>query len=72
MSSGRNGSPPGQPRLKGPPIMVFIVAAFLLLGLLVGTAAHIPVPATLAAAAVIAAWLLTFVVRERKHRRQGS
>jgi putative effector of murein hydrolase LrgA (UPF0299 family) len=52
--------------------MVFIVAAFLLLGLLVGTAAHIPVPATLAAAAVIAAWLLIFAVRERKHRRQGS
>lgn len=52
--------------------MIFIVAAFLLLGLLVGTAAHIPVPATLAAAAAIGAWLLIFAVRERKHRRQGS
>lgn len=52
--------------------MLFIVAAFLLLGLLVGTAAHIPLPATLAAAAVISAWLLIFAVRERKHHRQGS
>lgn len=52
--------------------MLFFVAAFLLLGLLVGTAAHIPLPATLAAAAVIAAWLLIFAVRERKHHRQGS
>ncbi|SCK37142.1 hypothetical protein [Streptomyces sp. WMMB 322] len=52
--------------------MIFIVAAFLLLGLLVGTAAHIPVPATLAAAAAIGTWLLIFAVRERKHHRQGS
>jgi len=52
--------------------MIFIVAAFLLLGLLVGTAAHIPLPATLAAAAVIGAWLLIFAVRELKHHRQGS
>lgn len=52
--------------------MLFIVAAFLLLGLLVGTAAHIPLPATLAAAAVICGWLLIFAVRERKHHRQGS
>ncbi|WP_171904129.1 hypothetical protein [Streptomyces abyssalis] len=52
--------------------MLFIVAAFLLLGLLVGTAAHIPVPATLAAAAAIGAWLLVFAIRERKHHRQGS
>ena len=52
--------------------MIFIVAAFLLLGLLVGTAAHIPLPATVAAATVIGAWLLIFAVRERKHHRQGS
>lgn len=52
--------------------MIFIVAAFLLLGILVGTAAHIPLPATLAAAAVIGAWLLIFAVREHKHQRQGS
>ncbi|NLU73059.1 hypothetical protein HCC61_10275 [Streptomyces sp. HNM0575] len=52
--------------------MLFIVAAFLLLGFLVGTAAHIPLPATLAAAAAIGAWLLVFAVRERKHHRAGS
>jgi putative effector of murein hydrolase LrgA (UPF0299 family) len=49
--------------------MIFLVAAFLLLGLLVGTAAHIPLPATLAAAVVIGAWLLVFAARERKHHR---
>lgn len=48
--------------------MIFIIAAFLLLGCLVGTAAHIPVAATAVAAAGIAAWLLIFAVRERKHR----
>lgn len=52
--------------------MIFLVAAFLLLGLVVGTAAYIPLPATLAAAAVIGTWLLVFAVRERKHHRQGS
>jgi hypothetical protein len=52
--------------------MLFIVAAFLLLGVLVGTAAHIPLSASLAAAAVIGAWLLVFAVRERRHHRQGS
>ncbi|WP_197348724.1 hypothetical protein [Streptomyces bathyalis] len=51
--------------------MLFLVAAFLLLGLLVGTAAHIPVPATFAAAAVIGTWLLIFAVRERRHHSHG-
>ncbi|GAB2818283.1 hypothetical protein ACWGJ2_33320 [Streptomyces sp. NPDC054796] len=51
--------------------MIFLVAAFLLLGLLVGTAAHIPVTATVVAATVIGCWLLVFAFRERK-RRQGS
>lgn len=50
--------------------MIFIVAAFLLLGLLVGTAAHLPLPATLAAGAVITAWLLVFAVRERRANRR--
>jgi hypothetical protein len=52
--------------------MIFLVAAFLLLGILVGTAAHIPVTATLAAATAIGVWLLVFAVPERKTRRQGS
>lgn len=52
--------------------MIFLVAAFLLLGVLVGPAAHLPTSATLAAAAVIGVWLLVFAVRERRHHRQGS
>lgn len=53
--------------------MIFLVAAFLLLGVLVGPAAHLPLGVTLAAATVISAWLLIFAVRETAHRhRQGS
>lgn len=53
--------------------MIFLVAAFLLLGVLVGPPAHLPPPVTLGAAAVIAVWLLVFTVRERNRRhRHGS
>ncbi|GAB2619448.1 hypothetical protein GCM10027168_59500 [Streptomyces capparidis] len=45
--------------------MLFLVAALLLLGILVGAAAHLPLSVTLVAAAVIAGWLLAFGVRER-------
>jgi uncharacterized membrane protein len=45
--------------------MLFIVAALALMGILMGTAAHIPLPLFLAAATVITAWLLLFFVRER-------
>ncbi|WP_181160551.1 hypothetical protein [Streptomyces solincola] len=48
--------------------MLFIVAALLLLGVVIGTAAHVPLPVTLVAAAVIGAWLLVFALRERQHR----
>ncbi|WP_369201197.1 hypothetical protein [Streptomyces sp. PU-14G] len=48
--------------------MLFLVAAFLLLGVLVGPPAHLPPAVSLTAAAAIAAWLLVFAVRER-HRR---
>ncbi|CAM3490738.1 hypothetical protein ACH4LN_19110 [Streptomyces albus] len=53
--------------------MLFLVAAFLLLGVLVGPPAQLPPAVTLTAAAAIAAWLLVFAVRERnrRHRRQG-
>ncbi|MDC7338511.1 hypothetical protein [Streptomyces lydicus] len=49
-------------------IMLFLVAALLLMGIALGTAAHLPVPVTLLAAAVIAGWLLVFFLRERRHR----
>ncbi|MFG3257903.1 hypothetical protein [Streptomyces sp. NPDC048172] len=53
--------------------MLFLVAAFLLLGILVGPPAHLPPPVTATAGAAIAAWLLVFAVRERNRRhRQRS
>lgn len=53
--------------------MLFLVAAFLLLGVLVGPPAHLPPAVSLTAAAAIAAWLLVFTVRERHRRhRKGS
>ncbi|MFI5523982.1 hypothetical protein [Streptomyces platensis] len=51
-------------------IMLFLVAALLLMGILLGTAAHLPVPVTLVAAAVIAGWLLAFFLRERRHHHE--
>ncbi|MEU5209565.1 hypothetical protein [Streptomyces sp. NPDC020742] len=48
--------------------MLFLVAALLLMGIALGTAAHLPLPVTLVAAAVIGGWLLVFFVRERRHQ----
>ncbi|MGW2780175.1 hypothetical protein ACWC3X_02805 [Streptomyces populi] len=50
--------------------MLFLVAAFLLLGVVVGAAAHLPLPVTLAAAAAIGCWLLVYGLR--KHRPDGD
>ncbi|MFJ7208918.1 hypothetical protein ACIQWR_35980 [Streptomyces sp. NPDC098789] len=57
--------------------MLFLVAALLLLGILLGTVAHVPAAVSLVATAVIAIWLTVFAVRERTGRhhrvdRQGS
>ncbi|GAA0339927.1 hypothetical protein QZH56_21275 [Streptomyces olivoreticuli] len=49
--------------------MIFLIAAVLLLGVLVGAAAHTPLPLLLPAAGAIAAWLLVFAVRERTRER---
>ncbi|MEY9994485.1 hypothetical protein ABIE67_006517 [Streptomyces sp. V4I8] len=55
---------------EGDPIpMLFLVAALLLLGVLLGTVAHAPLAFTVVAAAVIAAWLGIFAARERRARR---
>ncbi|MFE9334478.1 hypothetical protein [Streptomyces sp. NPDC006925] len=53
--------------------MIFLVAAFLLLGVLVGPPAQLPPEVTVPAAAVIAAWLLVFTARERirRHRQRS-
>ncbi|MEV0368373.1 hypothetical protein AB0I10_00820 [Streptomyces sp. NPDC050636] len=52
--------------------MLFLVAALLLMGIMLGTAAHLPLPLTLIAAAVIACWLLVFSLRERRHNTEGA
>ncbi|MEV6960873.1 hypothetical protein AB0M97_17090 [Streptomyces sp. NPDC051207] len=51
--------------------MVFLVAALLLFGAVLGTVAHAPVSFSLVAAVVIAAWLGVFALRERHARRRG-
>ncbi|WP_030676304.1 hypothetical protein [Streptomyces sp. NRRL B-1347] len=48
--------------------MLFLVAALLLLGVAMGTVAHVPLPVTFVMAAVIGLWLLVFAVRERRAR----
>jgi hypothetical protein len=51
--------------------MLFLVAALLLLGTVLGTVAHAPPALTLTAAAVIAGWLAVFALRERYGRRRA-
>ncbi|WNF29751.1 hypothetical protein RI138_24580 [Streptomyces sp. C11-1] len=51
--------------------MLFLVVALLLLGVVLGAVAHLPLPLSLAAATAIGCWLLVFAVRERLARRTG-
>ncbi|MGW2814758.1 hypothetical protein [Streptomyces sp. NPDC001415] len=51
--------------------MLFFVAALLLLGVVLGSAAHLPLPVTLAVAGVIGVWLIVFAARERFSHRKG-
>ncbi|MER5210639.1 hypothetical protein ABT063_08680 [Streptomyces sp. NPDC002838] len=51
--------------------MLFLVAALLMLGVVLGTVAHAPLGFTAVAAAVIAVWLGIFAIRERHGRRSG-
>ncbi|MGW6688012.1 hypothetical protein [Streptomyces sp. NPDC054961] len=48
--------------------MLFLVAAFMLMGILLGTVAHVPTTVSLVATAAISAWLMVFAVRERAGR----
>ncbi|MEU9981135.1 hypothetical protein [Streptomyces sp. NPDC050856] len=50
--------------------MLFVVAALLVLGVVLGAVAHVPVPVSVVAAAAIGAWLLVFAVRERHTTRK--
>jgi Flp pilus assembly protein TadB len=50
--------------------MLFLVAALMLLGVVLGTVAHAPLSFTAVAAVVIATWLGVFAIRERHARRR--
>jgi uncharacterized integral membrane protein len=52
--------------------MLILVAALLLMGVVLGSVAHAPLPLTLLAAVVIGVWLVVFAVRERHSRRRHT
>ncbi|MFI9390476.1 hypothetical protein [Streptomyces bauhiniae] len=52
--------------------MLFLVAALMLLGVALGTVAHVPVGVSVAGAAFIGVWLVVFAVRERHGRRRTT
>ncbi|MFE2579067.1 hypothetical protein [Streptomyces sp. NPDC059378] len=52
--------------------MLFLVAALLLLGVVMGTVAHAPLTFTAAVAVIVAAWLGIFALRELHGRRRAS
>ncbi|MCW8096489.1 MULTISPECIES: hypothetical protein [Streptomyces] len=52
--------------------MILLVVAVLLLAVLIGSAAYLPLPVTLVAGAAIAVWLAVFAVRERRRHGSGS
>ncbi|MFI6209648.1 hypothetical protein ACIBAI_25210 [Streptomyces sp. NPDC051041] len=58
--------------MLGDPAMLFLVAALLLLGVLLGTVAHAPLGLSAALGLVIAVWLGVFALRERRGRRRGT
>lgn len=55
-----------------PHLMIFLVAALLLLGVLLGTVAHAPLSVSLVAGSAIGLWLAVFAVRERHARRRQN
>lgn len=53
--------------------MLFLAVAFLILAVVIGSAAYLPWPLTLVSGVVIALWLTVFAVRERRrHDRTGK
>ncbi|MGW3286532.1 hypothetical protein ACWDR3_18035 [Streptomyces sp. NPDC001002] len=52
--------------------MLFLVAALMLLGVVLGTVAHAPLALSAAVAVGIAVWLGIFALRERHGRRHSS
>ncbi|SDE19514.1 hypothetical protein [Streptomyces prasinopilosus] len=53
--------------------MLFLVAALLLMGVVLGTVAHAPLTVSAAGGVVVAVWLTVFALRERhdRARREG-
>ncbi|MEU9233977.1 hypothetical protein AB0D36_16410 [Streptomyces subrutilus] len=53
--------------------MLFLVGALLVLGVVLGAVAHVPVPVSVVAGLAIALWLAVFAAREHfaGHRRSG-
>ncbi|MEU8591171.1 hypothetical protein AB0C59_29830 [Streptomyces sp. NPDC048664] len=51
--------------------MLFLVVAFVVLALLLGSVTYLPWPVTVIAAVIVLTWLAVFAVRER-HRRAGT
>ncbi|MFF7332650.1 hypothetical protein [Streptomyces sp. NPDC008150] len=52
--------------------MLFLVAALLLMGVVMGAVAHAPLAFSATAAVVIAVWLGVFALRERHGRRRHT
>ncbi|MEU8628052.1 hypothetical protein [Streptomyces sp. NPDC048669] len=52
--------------------MIVLVVALLLLGIVLGAVAQIPLPLTLVLGALIGCWLLVFAVRERTGTQRRS
>ncbi|MFE1749222.1 hypothetical protein [Streptomyces anandii] len=52
--------------------MLFLVAALLLLGVVLGSVAYLPWPVTLVLATVVVVWLALFTVRERRRRARAG
>ena len=49
-----------------------LVVLLVGIGVVMGTTAHMPLPAVTAASAAIAVWLLAFAVREGARSRKGT
>ncbi|MET9605876.1 hypothetical protein ABZZ17_12525 [Streptomyces sp. NPDC006512] len=52
--------------------MLFLVAALLVLGVVLGAVAHVPVPVSVVAGTAIAVWLALFAARERLSGRRAG
>ncbi|MEV5336006.1 hypothetical protein [Streptomyces werraensis] len=53
-------------------LMLFLVAALLLLGVVLGAVAHAPLTFSVVVGAVIAVWLGVFALRELQGRDRGT